>query len=356
MAFELCCRITIDSIVLESVHLVDIVSTWKELSDRCTIKMPNRGFLNSSNKLKPFSFEQWLKVGMPVKVELGYNQQLVTEFEGYIAEIKPGFPFELRCEDQMWQLKREKVKDKNGKTAISYKRVKIADLLRDLMPAVIVDADSPKIEISNFLIENATKAKVLQELKEKYGLAIYFRGKQLYAGLPYFERLDELVIYDFQRNLVSSELIYRRAEDVKLKAEVISILSNNQRIKINDVGEVRTIHVYDVADKAELRKRAKSELSRYKYEGFRGSMTAFGQPFVAHTQVVELRDVKYPERNGRYLVDSVKTSFSASGGYRREIEVGPKVSRGVAADFVPQISSIDIQVTPPVITPPEIEI
>lgn len=345
MAYALICRITIDDgaekLVLNSVHSVDIVSSWKELSDKCTIKLPSRGVLNVDSKLTEVSFEQKLKVGMGVKVELGYDNEYATEFEGYLAEIKPGYPFELRCEDRMWLLKRD------GNINKSYKSVKVSKLLKDLVPDVQIDPDAPDVTIDNFLIERATKARVLQELKEKYGLAIYFRGNQLYAGLPYWDRINELAIFDLQANVVSDQLQYKRKDDVRLKAKAISILKDNKKVAVqvgDDDGEERTLHYRGISDKELLRKRAQSELDKYKYEGYRGSLTAFGLPVVRHTQAIELRDKKYAERNGRYLVDSVKTSFSAGGGYRREIEVAIKVSTGVAANAVAPIDSIDISV------------
>jgi phage protein D len=341
MAFTLSCRITIDNLVLNSVHSVDVVSTWKELSDKCMIKIPSRGVINVDSKLKEVSFEQRVQVGMAVKVELGYDEQYVTEFEGYVAEIKPGYPFELRCEDRMWLLKRD------GNINKSYKSVKVSKLLKDLVPNVKIDPEAPDVTIDNFLIERATKAKVLQELKEKYGMAIYFRGEQLYAGLPYWDRINEIAILDLQANVVSDSLQYKRKDDVRLKAKAISLLKDNKKVQVqvgDDDGEERTLHYRGISDKELLRKRAQSELDRYKYEGYRGSVTSFGLPVVKHTQVIELSDKRYAERNGRYLVDSVRTSFSAANGYRREIEVAIKVSVGTAADSVAPINPIDISV------------
>ncbi|MDJ1494153.1 hypothetical protein QNI19_14510 [Cytophagaceae bacterium DM2B3-1] len=323
MSFTAACRITIDDLVFLSCHSIEITSTWKELAGKCTIKLPSRGVLNADNKLREVSFEQKFKTGMSVKVELGYDNELNTEFEGFISEIKPGFPFELRCEDHMWTLKRE------GNINKSYKSVKVSTLLKELVPNVIFDPDAPDITIDNFLVEKATKARMLQELKEKYGLAIYFRGSQLYAGLPYFDRINDVVIYDLQQNVISDTLVYRLKDDVKLKAKAISILKNNKKVQVevgDSDGDERTLYYREISDKSLLKKRAESELNRYKYEGYRGAITAFYLPVVQHTQTIELRDKKYKERNGRYLVDSVKTNFSVSGGIRREVEVAIKVS------------------------------
>jgi hypothetical protein len=43
---------------------------------------------------------------------------------------------------------------------------------------------------------------------------------------------------------------------------------------------------------------------------------------VEHGQVVQVRDKKYEERNTKNFVDEVEITMSASGGYRRIIDIG----------------------------------
>ncbi len=333
MAFSLSCRITVGELVLQSANSIEIVSSWKTLGDTCTVKIPSRGVLRAGSKLENVSFGEYFKTGTRIKVELGYDGKLRTEFEGYVAKILPKQPFELLCEDEIYQLNR------SDSITKSYKTVKLKSLLEELVPLVSVDPQLPDITIENFLIERATKAQVLQELKEKYGLAVYFREGKLHAGLAYFEQVNSLAKLHLQKNVVSDELQYQLDTDVRLKVKVIVMGSDNGKysFEIGDQdGEVRTLH-YQY--RGPLRKKtqglenqlkeqytplAQNDLQQFKFTGYRGSLTAFGLPYVVHSQSVEVEDGRYSERKGSYLVDEVRTSWG-TGGFRRQITLGPKV-------------------------------
>lgn len=324
MAFYLCCRITVDNDkVIRSAHSVEIVSTWKSLSDRCTIELPTRGVLKSeaARERTAIRLDNYFKTGMKIVVELGYNEKFVTEFTGYIAEIKTGIKITLECEDESYKLKRE------GNISKSYKKTTLKALLKDLLPE-IKTIDLPEISIENFLIQRATKAFVLQELTDKYGLAIYFRKGVLYAGLPFADRIVNGTKYEIFRNVIEEDLKYLKTEDVRLKVRAVSRLPNNKKIEVevgDADGEERTLHYYNVDSEASLRKIAEADLKRYKYEGYRGTITTFGIPYVQHGETVEIFDPRYTERRGLYLVDKVTTNYSTSG-FRRELEISIKLS------------------------------
>lgn len=325
MAFVLTCRVTIGSVVLNSVHDCRIESSWQNLTDTCQLELPSRGVLKNGSEVTEVSFEDTFKVGQTVTVELGYNGVLNTEFEGYVAEISPKYPFTLRCEDGAYLLKRA------GNLTKSYKSVTLKNLLKELMPEVVLGEGFPEVTLDNFLVERATKAKVLQELADKYGLAVYFRGNTLYAGLPFTtESFDARPRYDLLQNVESDGLTFKNASDVQLKARVVSILKNNNRIEIpvgDPNGEERTLFYYNISDTATLKKLAEADLERYKYDGYTGRITGFGEPFVKHTQTVQITDPRYSEPNGFYLVDKVQVQFGANG-FRREVEIGKKVADG----------------------------
>lgn len=314
MAFYLTCQISIEGLKpINYVHQVEIESTAGELSDTCTVQLPN---------LKKRS-EQLLTVGKGVEVKLGYDGNLHTEFRGYIVEVKPQTPFEIKCEDELYQLKR------SGQITKSYESIMLSDLLKELLPNVELAEGLPQVQLDNFLVKNATKAQVLQELKEKYGLEIYYRSGVIWAGLPFTENAEQKVVkYHFQKNIVSENLTYQKKENVKIKVKARSILQDNSKIEVevgDADGEQRSLFYYNITSEAELKKIAEADLIKYQYEGYKGSFMAFGVPRVAHSQVVSLQDDFYPDRpQGQYLVKSVKTSFGVNG-FRREVELGLRV-------------------------------
>ena len=91
-------------------------------------------------------------------------------------------------------------------------------------------------------------------------------------------------------------------------------------------GSQRTFHLYWDSSKAkpDVEKFGKEQLAKLKYTGYKGSFVTFGEPYVTHGDIVKLTSKKMPERNGNYLVKSVKRSWGMEGS-RQEIEIEAKV-------------------------------
>lgn len=305
---RMCSHIVIGDHQFDYVHSVRVESSWKTLADTCTIEMPNVQ-----------GFREIVRPGQEVVVQLGYDDLLVEEFRGYVSAVSPRTPLTIECQDEMWQLKQQTVSH-------SWRSVKLADVLRYLVPQAVLDS-VPEVTLAPFRLDKVTKAEALEVLKEQYGIAVFFRGPELYAGLPY--GIDEEPFewrYHMQQNVASfGSLEYRRAEDVKVKLQAISLKSDNTRIEVelgDKDGEQHTLHFYNLS-KPELEKQAKEKMALMKFDGYKGAFTVFGQPNPQHSGIVELEDGKYPERGGRYFVDEVTTTYGPQG-YRREVTLGKR--------------------------------
>lgn len=312
MALYLTANIEIGKYRFRYAESVEIESTWRELSDTCKVRLPNlRGQL-----------EKAISVGDKVKVQIGYDENNKVEFRGYVSDIKPKMPFEIICEDEMYQLKRG--------TPISkvYKSITLKALLQEIVPTAEISDSVPDMTLTNFVLNKATPAQALQKIKEYYLLVSYFRNGLLYVGLPYTESNRAKIKYDFQRNIISDDLTYRKKENVKLKAKAISILPNGAKVEVevgDKEGEQRTLYFQGIADKTALESIATKELEKYKYEGYTGDFESFGLPFCQHSDIASITDKRYPERAGDYIIDKVVTTWG-TGGFRRKIDLGVKVS------------------------------
>ncbi len=303
-------HITIGNFVLENqVHSVKIQSSRKSMGDKATIEIANL----------EARLESEIKYGSPVTIRLGYDEELYTEFTGYVSSVSPKIPLIIECEDEMYQLKRQSVEPK------SWRSVKLKDLINYIVPGANIDTYD--ITLSPFRIEKTivNKAEAMQKLKDEFGLDVYYRDKQLYVGLAYKEDMG-IVYHHFQKNAIMDSLIYKRKEDLKILIKAISINQKNEKteIEVGDKnGETHTLHFYNKT-KTELEQLAKEKLELMKYDGYRGKFKAFGQPVVKHGMIEDLADDKYTERAGRYFVDSVETTYDGSGGFKRNIELGRK--------------------------------
>lgn len=299
--------VTIGNFVFKQrVNSVQIVSSRKNLSNTATIKLANlKGLL-----------EREIKVGDAVVIELGYDGVLNVEFEGYVSKTNPNIPFEVECEDEMWQLKQRTFHK-------SYASVSLKNLLLEMIPGA--DVQVPDITLSPFRISQDVKSvfEVLEKLKSEYGIDIFYRRKTLVAGLAYSQSLGT-VNYSLERNCKGNKLSFKKKEDVKIKVKAINISPDNKRTtyELGDTdGETRTLHFYNKKE-SEIKEIVKSKINLMKYDGYSGSIMAFGIPVVDHGVIARIIDVKYPERETSVYIDEVTTTYDGSNGFKREIELG----------------------------------
>lgn len=314
---RLICEITINDFKFNYTHGVEIESSWETFTDTAKIRIPFK-FKKGSETLTATDTGLF-KRGDSVTIKLGYFPDLNTVFLGYVSRIIPESPFVIECEDSAW-LAKQKVINK------SYKKVSLDDMLFENegndIDHVAIDAN-----LGSFKMKNVNLIQVLEELKKTYGLISFFRDKVLRVGLAYYSEEAEESIIDFQNNVISSSLEFVKEEDVRIKIKAISMLPNNTKIEVqvgDENGEQRTLTFYDLT-KADLTEIAERELPRYKYTGYKGSVTVFGQPVVKHGDRVDIIDSKFSERQGKYLVDKVITTFGMNG-YRQVLTLGAKIS------------------------------
>jgi phage protein D len=315
--FWMTSHITIGNFVFkDTVHSVKIESSRKTFGNRATIQLANlEGRLDKD-----------IQYGAPVVIQLGYvGYPLQTEFVGYVASVKPSIPMEVICEDEMYQFKRQAIEPK------SWASVTLKALLNYIAPEATVSVND--ITLSPFRIDKSVKsrAEALQKIKDEFGLDVYFRGKQLFVGIPYSEQVGDVYhsFYYMDGNRASANakmdsLEFKRKEDIRILIKAISINQRNEKIEaeVGDKdGETHTLHFYNLT-KAELEQMALSKIGLMKYSGYKGKFKGFGLPFATHGMVEHLHDGKHEGRKGDYFIDSVTTTYDGSGGYKRDIELG----------------------------------
>lgn len=314
--FRLTNKVTIGDYVLAGVVSVEIDSGWELLTDTCKISLPSKIF--HKGKFVNLAESRLIKKGDKVKVELGYDDQNDVFFEGFVDSLEAGSPVVVNCQDYAWLLKKE---PKN----LSYKAVSLQQLLSDTLPSGI-DVRSVEISLGQFRLTKATAAMALEELKKTYYLHSWFRGNKLYSGLAYWPETMKIHTFRFGHNIIDdgTELVFKTAEDTKVKVRAVSMLPDNSKIELelgDPEGEERTLHFYNL-QRGDLEKSANEEIKRLRYDGYSGSFKTFGKPNVQHGDLVVIQDPRYG-REGRYLVKQVQTSFG-SGGFRQTIHLDRK--------------------------------
>ncbi|HSW64984.1 MAG TPA: hypothetical protein VLH56_16980 [Dissulfurispiraceae bacterium] len=271
--------------------------------------------LPANLKVDKTRLRELIAPGDPVAVNCGYDNDMHRVFTGYVAGVAPKVPIEILCEDEAWKLKQSNITD-------SLRDAKLQDLVNKHFKGYetrILDT-----AIGNYQIDNASQAKILQSLREQFGLYGFFRQGVLVIGRVYDTQTASRHTINFNR-IIEHDLQYRRKEDIRL--QVIATSNNpdgsKTEVRLGDAdGEQRSLNFYNLP-MAALRQAAEREMERLKHDGYRGSMTCFGAPFVQHGDIIELINNEKSDTSGRYWVDAVSYSFGV-GGYRQKIKLGPK--------------------------------
>lgn len=334
MAFVLACEIIVGQYRFTQVNEVRIEKSWRELGDKCEIRLPKN---IRTEALETKTLEDYIKVGDPVSVKLWYvDKAQHEEFNGYVRRIKPTFPFEIECEDHIYYFRKTAVKKSWASSAKATLKEVVKYLVDEVNKAhtdaeITLSSQLPDVTFSEGLVIEAgnTAATALEKIKEEFGLVSYFKGRELFTGLAYQQSFGT-VKYSLAWNVIVSDLTYRVEDDILLSVKAIGILQNNTKVVVDDIGdaegEKRTLHFFNISDKAQLRKLAEEEIKRLKFTGYEGTIDTFLYPYAEPLMHAELEDPEYGEsRSGTYVVDSVKTTFGAYGA-RRTVELGVKLS------------------------------
>jgi hypothetical protein len=320
---RLICEISIGELKTKFVQRFEIESTWDKFTDTAIVSLPRLIVYRKERK----RIESLVKVNDAVTIKAGYLPNLETRFVGFVSKIEPNVVTKIHCQDGAWLCKQKAIN-------FSGQNMTIKKLITDNFPAGLGTINAIDAAIGSLRIKNMTLSQILDKVRTTYGVRTWFKGLDIYSGLPYIQSDGKTHEISFQRDipLDGSSLEYQDGENIKLKVKAISILPDNTKIEteVGDAdGEQRTFTTYNVTSVSELKKLAEQHADDLKFTGFRGSFTMFGEPFVQHGDKIILTDELNPERGDgstKYGVKSVRNEFDVTSGFRQIIELGQKSS------------------------------
>lgn len=300
----------------DRVENISITGDGDSLTDTCTIRLPKA--------VQWIGGEIPIRRGDSVRVYMGYNGELKLRFVGYVKDVSAKVPTTITCEDEMFRLKNRSAKRK------MYQNISLLELLIDQLDGMSIKWDDSinnnEVKLGNLKVEATTVAGLLSDLKQNYGITSCFA---LVDDVPTF---FSYVIFPGMRNnagkfaekknIISNDLEYRRAEDVRVKIKGVSIQEDNSRIEYTEGdGEERVIYRYGLS-MDQLKEAVRNELQKEKWSGLSGSFDTFGMPRIEKMDVV---DLEVGNAKGRYQVSGVNVEFGR-GGYRQKVNLKRKVA------------------------------
>jgi len=316
--FNMSWKITIGNFRLMYIEDVSIKHSVEELADTATITLP------ATMYNKSLDVENKLARGNKVTIELGYNDNLKTEFEGYIESITTdGGAVKLICEDEIFQY-RKSIPD------TQLKNNSVADILKyvnsNIDTSFGLDCDY-SFTYDTFTIKSNTGYDILKKIQEEAKPNVYVKDKKLHIHPRYAQTFGNAQ-YDFSVNIESADLKYRKEDERKYMVEINGKGSDGKPIKIQQGtsgGDKETINISAVSSTSSLTQMAKEILICKVFTGYEGNFTGWLIPYCDAGYEVSIRDKEYEYKNGKYYAIAVETTFAQSGA-KRKITLGKKLS------------------------------
>lgn len=364
------------TIYIDFLTAYEYSASWAEQASKGSITIPKNLYYRSY-ALNPisgtliniggFNSVPLVMRGDKVTLKAGYvGFNLDTIAEGWISKVHSSIPMQFDIEDNMYILKQTVLEQR-----VFSKSETLEDILKYICDKANIDNNADITYLSNgstnfgaFQVNNETAAQLLDRLNKTYGFHSYFRGNQLRSGINIYvtadQNIEAFIMNGPKANVIESNLEYFRKDDIPLSAKVYSVntketgettkdgkaKTKKERLTVlcsyfkgkekttiigadgyvpeNQEGERRTFFYPNITSTNELARRGFAQLKNYYYDGFRGSFTTFGYPYVKHGDAVDIRNPKLPEQNGRYKVKRV-TYTGGTEGLRQEIEIDYKI-------------------------------
>ena len=322
MSYTMCSKITFPKtdkrgeLVLHIVSSCTITSAWKQLTDTAEVVLPR--------KIRTFEGKQLQEVfnpGDPIRIALGYNGELTEEFSGYVMSVSRSIPVTIRCEDEMYKLKRKTV-------SYSRKSVTLGQMLKDLIPEYEIETSYGNTELGAVRYSNMLVSAILDDIQKKTGLYCFFRNNVLHVGNAYSDKELKSVNIHLERNAVSQDL-QQSGGDYEVTA--IALLNGGKKMEAQAGTKGAESFRFTLDSKDEkitadvLNETAKRIYENLKKQKYKGGIELFGVPVVRHGMVLELKSEVTPEMDGKYLVEKVEKTFSDNATYRQKVDLGGRV-------------------------------
>lgn len=307
------------AIVVKAISEFDIEESVSETSDKATITLARNYELLAG---KPIL--EYIRSGMPVKIECGYNGDLQTEFTGFIQPngIDASYPIVLRC-DELQDFRQNNWKE-------SWRDISLKSLLQKIAPGYTIECAD--VQLGKLQLNNVSTYQVLEELKKNWGFFSNIHDKILHVGFSYdfsssyTKRHDYILGKNVRDN---SKLKFTTEDDYNVQVKVIVHQPDGKKLEIKAGSKEAdaSVKTYDAGPmgKAAAEQIATAQLKKVLYSGFKGSIEGFGTPRTHAGDSIRIINQVQPEQNGTYLVEKVKISYK-DAEIRRENFISYKVA------------------------------
>lgn len=373
MYFNAQLTVVIDDKLLSTIVKVSTSNDAAKVGGSCDIVVPLNSYIQYENPDDLTTYLTAIRVdtfaqGVPVTVIASYvGYDPITIFRGYVYDFVLGMPTTIRCLDYIYFFnlgifgdKRVSTSNKAGTkithtgTGVHYATVQFKDLLNQLITFVNETIENSTtgakavtlilpifdMTLTNLTFISMSPAAILEWFKTELGLNITFYENQLYVNLA--SNTTGEIILNTGRNVIKSALQTTLQKSVKsnngTSGKVNSLPSAFQRIRmkcwfiredgtrdsleVGDQNGVQEEHFFYkvVRNATNYETLAQNALLKAQQHHYRGTLELLLYPQCDLFWRVVYTDLRYPEKNGTYVILGVFFELDEKG-FKRKIKV-----------------------------------
>jgi hypothetical protein len=310
-----------DTLYFDKVNKAKVTRSYDKQTQTASVTLPRNVQYNKKNIYE--GANAIMRRGDKIKIIAAYFPNETVIFEGYISKINNNVPIELQCEDAMFLLKQA-----IAPNLVFPKSVNLRTLVAKMLTNTNIPFKAINAELGQIRLQGASVGKVLQVLRDQYGLYSYFVNGILRVGLAFYPADAKEAVFLFELMVKDGmNLTYLKKDDVKVQIKGILVTNNAREEYIygDPTGGIRTVFQYG-GTKADLDLKCNSFLEQANYTGYYGSFKTFLEPLVVPGDYAIVDSWKYPERKGKYLIKSVTTEVSTIEGGKQTIELERRIA------------------------------
>ncbi|EMJ92195.1 hypothetical protein [Leptospira alstonii] len=324
-------ELEISNMKFPAVTEVTLESSREIPTDILTVKLPKYKNLKKDSIVK-FSKVTW---------KAGYTRYgLLPEFSGYVLEISPKVPLELKCADPFFFCQRKiMTRDYHQKPLMTFLNDCIHPQIKSDISIVIRDSDIKRTVDIRCAKKSARYA--LSELKKTHGVDVFFHDWKLVVQKAFkhpnltfaskgnqsksqkqntSEPKEKFPIFRFTQNIIEDDLTPLESKPFQIVVRGENPKTGQNYRGVYGEGEARYYEI-DGLDSGGAEKRAKEIFDDKCGSGFKGKFISFGYPSITHSQIIDIQDPEDSSRSAKVFVDRVIKKFNTNG-YRQEIYPG----------------------------------
>lgn len=316
MFFDCDLIVSINNKVLQTVHSVKTKFDSKHIGSTCDIVCPLNsiiGYTDGKHDFLPSYILNTFKVGDTVNIKAAYTnieEPYVTIFNGTVYEFKEGTPTTIKCIDYLPLLGH--VRD------FHWKVITLQSLVTTILQGTGITPilPMPSMEFTNLTFRQCSPWQILTYIKKNIGLNISLQGNSLYVNVA--SNTLSKIVFRTDRNLYNNDGLQQPEtvwQGYKVKAWFLKPNGVRDSLEVGEGdGHLTEVYFYNISGGLPVyQKLAAEALVKVKQRKFSGKVRGYLYPIVQLFDEVIYTDLRYPDRNGNYVITELSHDISDKG-------------------------------------------